>query len=136
MIERIELTQDRYLEAMHLLDFTTEQIEENRRHHGGSLFLSEDVAVACLLDGGVFGVGLSVCPTTGEMILSQVAQDLVALMQAFDDLVNEAYAKFNDPLHNPDHVSAMMDFRAFLSGRAEEISADLAPPGRTCDPAF
>jgi hypothetical protein len=136
MIERIELTQDRYLEAMHLLDFTPEQIEENRRHHGGSLFLSEDVAVACLLDGGVFGVGLSVCPTTGEMILSQVAQDLVALMQAFDDLVNEAYAKFNDPLHNPDHVSAMMDFRAFLSGRAEEISADLAPPGRTCDPAF
>jgi hypothetical protein len=103
MIERIELTQDRYLEAMHLLDFTPEQIEENRRHHGGSLFLSEDVAVACLLNGGVFGVGLSVCPTTGEMILSQVAQDLDALMRTFDDLVNEAYAKFNDPLHNPDH---------------------------------
>jgi hypothetical protein len=58
---------------MHLLGFTPEQIEENRRHHGGSLFLSENVAVACLFDGGVFGVGLSVCPTTGEMILSQVA---------------------------------------------------------------
>ena len=118
MIARIELTQDCYLEAMHLLDFTPEQIEENRQHHGGSLFLSEDVALACLFDGGVFGVGVSVCPTTGEMILSQVAEDLGALMRAFDDLVNEAYAKFDDPLHNPDHVSAMLDFRAFLSGRA------------------
>jgi hypothetical protein len=61
-------------------------------------------------------------------------------MPAYDDLVNEAYAKFNDPLHNSDHVSAMMEFRAFLSGRAEEISVDLAPAhdlaGRTCGPAF
>jgi hypothetical protein len=102
--------------------------------------LSEVVAVACLFDGGVFGVGVSVCPTTGEMVLSQVAQDLDALMRAYDDLVNEAYAKFKDLLHNPDHVSAVMEFRAFPSGRAEEISVDLAPAhdlaGRSCAPAF
>jgi hypothetical protein len=123
MIERIELTQDRYLEAMQLLDFTPEQIEENRRHHGGSLYLSDDVAVAALLDGSVDGVGVSVDPVTGEMVLSQVAEDLGGLMQAFDDLVDQAFAKFSDP-HNPDHATAVVDFLGFLSGRTEEIRAD------------
>jgi hypothetical protein len=112
---------------MHILDFAPERIEENRRHNNGKLFLSDDVALACLLDGGVFGVGLSVDPITGEMILSQVAQDLGALMRAFDDLVDQAFAKFDDPLHNPDHAEAMMEFRGFLCGHAEEISADLGP---------
>jgi hypothetical protein len=123
MIERIELTQEKYLEAMNLLEFTPDQIEENRRHHGGSLFLSDDVAVAALLDGGVDGVGVSVDPITGEMVLSNVAEDLGALMQAFDDLVDQAFAKFGDP-HNPDHATAMVDFLGFLSGRTQEIRAD------------
>jgi hypothetical protein len=126
MIERFEPTQERLLEAMHILEFTLEQIQENRRRHGGELFLSDDVAFAILSDGS-FGVGVSVDPTTGEMVLSQVAEDLGSLMRAFDDMVDQAYAKFNDPLTNPDHVEAMMEFRAFLSGRAEEFSADLAP---------
>jgi hypothetical protein len=38
-----------------------EQIENN-----GLLHLSDDVAIACLSDGGVFNVGLSVDPITGD----------------------------------------------------------------------
>jgi len=113
---------------MHLLEFTPEQIEENRRHHGGDLFLEDDVVLACLFDGGLFGVGVSVNPATGLMILSQVAQDLDALQRAFDDLVDKAYTKFNDPLHNPDHVDAMKELSSFLSGRVDEIRADLGYP--------
>jgi hypothetical protein len=100
MIEHIELTQENYLEAMHLLEFTPEQIENN-----GLLHLSDDVAIACLSDGGVFNVGLSVDPITGEMILSQVAEDLGTLMRAFDALVEDAFTKFNDP-RNADHVTS------------------------------
>jgi hypothetical protein len=36
----IKLNEETYLEAMHSLEFTDEQIEENRRHHGGRLYLS------------------------------------------------------------------------------------------------
>jgi hypothetical protein len=123
MLERIELTQAKYLEAMEVLEFTPEQIEENRRHHGGRLYLSDDVAFAALFDGSVDGVGVSVDPTSGEMVLLKVAEDLGGLMQAFDDLVDQAFAKFSDP-YNADHATAMMDFLNSLSGRIEEIRAD------------
>jgi hypothetical protein len=123
MLERIELTRAKYLEAMEVLEFTPEQIEENRRHHGGRLYLSHDVAFAALFDGSVDGVGVSVDPTSGEMVLSKVAEDLGGLMQAFDDLVDQAFAKFSDP-YNADHATTMMDFLNSLSGRIEEIRAD------------
>jgi hypothetical protein len=83
MIERFELNEEKYLEAMHILEFTDEQIEENRRYHGGSLYLSDDLA--------------------------------------------KAYSKFNDPLGNPEHACAMMQFRGTLMGCAEEFWADLDP---------
>lgn len=50
-------------------------------------------------------MGLSVDPITGEMILSQVAEDLGTLMRAFDALVEDAFTKFNDP-RNADHVTS------------------------------
>jgi hypothetical protein len=62
------------------------------------------------------------------MVLNQVAQDLDALKLAFEDLVNQAYSKFNDPLGNPDHAAAMMQFRGTLLGFAEEFWADLESP--------
>jgi hypothetical protein len=42
MIEYVELTQEHYLEAMRLLEFTPEQIEENRRHNNGLLHLRSE----------------------------------------------------------------------------------------------
>jgi hypothetical protein len=123
MLERVELTQEKYLEAMQVLGFTPEQIEENRRHHGGSLHLSDDVALAALFDGCVDGVGVSVDPVSGEMVLSKVVEDLGGLAQAFNSLVDQAFAKFSDP-RNPDHATAMIDFLDSLSGRIEEIRAD------------
>ena len=84
--------------------------------------------INCLFYGGVDGPGVSVCHKTGEMVLNQVAQDLDALKLAFEDLVNQAYSKFNDPLGNPDHTDAIMEFLAYLSGRGEEVWADLESP--------
>ena len=121
--------QEKYLEAMHSLEFTDEQIEENRRHHGGSLYLSDDVAINFLVNGAVdLGVGVSVCHKTGELVLNQVAQDLEALGRALGDLIDQAYAKFNDPLGNSEHADAMMQFRGTLMGGAEQFWYDLESP--------
>ena len=129
MIERFELNEEKYLEAMHILEFTDEQIKENRRHHGGSLYLSDDVAINFLVNGAVdLGVGVSVCHKTGELVLNQVTQDLEALGRALGDLIDEAYSKFNDPLGNPEHAWAMMQFRGTLMGCAEEFWYDLESP--------
>jgi hypothetical protein len=78
--------------------------------------------------GGVFGVGESVCHKTGELVLNQVTQDLEALGRALGDLIDEAYSKFNDPLGNPEHAWAMMQFRGTLMGCAEEFWYDLESP--------
>jgi hypothetical protein len=124
--QRIDITQDELLHFMQNdLDFTPEQIEMNRRHGAGQLFLSEDVTDGLIDCGGfegAFEVGVTVCATTGELIESKVTRELEALEQAFDDLVDEAVAKFRNR-RDPDHAKAMESFLTYVRGRSIVIGA-------------
>jgi hypothetical protein len=108
-------TQEDIAGIMEQLDFTPQQIEANRHHHG-QLFLSEDTLEA--FDCG-FMVGETVCPTTGELLKSQVARDLDSSKDHLIELFDRAEAAFKDRHSDLTERAAMMDFIRFVKCKAE-----------------
>jgi hypothetical protein len=96
---------------MHSLEFTDEQIEENRRHHGGSLYLSDDVAINFLVNGAVdFGVGVSVCHKTGEFggRVLPTASDVQRIYTATDAAYITRERPFRRPASRRSSAAALM----------------------------
>jgi hypothetical protein len=108
---------------MEQLDFTPQQIEANRQYHG-QLFLSEDTLEA--FDCG-FMIGETVCPTTGELLKSQVARDLNSSKDQLIELFHRAEAAFKDP-SDPTERAAMKDFISFVKFRAEVARLKMEEP--------
>jgi hypothetical protein len=117
-------TQGDIASIMEQLDFTPQQIEANRQYHG-QLSLSEDTleAFAC-----GFMVGETVCPTTGELLKSQVTRDLDSSKDQLIELFHRAEAAFKDRHSDPTERAAMKDFISFVKVRAEMARLQMEEP--------
>jgi len=115
-----EAVQAYLLQAMRKIGFTEEQIEENRKQNG-CLFLSHAAVIAAIRG---FEPGTQIHTKTGELLLSKEAQGLVELKDMFDEVIDQAYAKFED-LDDQVQRSAFVSFCRYAAGCLEEVEHEI-----------
>jgi hypothetical protein len=108
------------LQAMRNIGFTEQQIEENRKHNG-CLYLTGPAYLAAIR--GRLEPGAQIHTVTGELRLSKAAQ-LEQLMDMFDEVIDEAEARFED-LDDPVQRSAFVELLRYATARLEEVEHEL-----------